>query len=226
MVEFITNILISSARRWGPLGLALGETALIFRIFLIPVVQSYYKSTVLADALQERIDTIYKKTKDPQEAGKKVTKLLTDMRYPSLGMITYLILFLAVALLLTSPLLLAPETLLDGSFSMGLGNLFPDVTISPFSVLSSGNPGASALAAFAAPIAVAAVTFFHDRTFSQHSAVLRQNFDFIVLAAITAGAVLLPVGFSICWFIMELIGILQSQIVRRLFHVQLKQRTN
>ena len=220
----MTDILVSSAARWGSLGLALGELILVFRLLLIPAVQNYYKSTVLSDTLQPKVDAIYQKTKDPKEAGQKVTKLLMEVRYPSLGMVTYLIIFIPVSLLLTVPLILSSDVLHSGTYSPGLPGLLSDVTVSPFSLLSSGTQGISTLTAFAAPLAVAAITYAHDRLFTRHSVVLRQNFDFLVLAAVTVGSVLLPAGFSICWFMIELIGILQGRFVRRFFRVQVKKR--
>ena len=225
MIEFLANLLSNAAQRSGYLGLAVAEMALIFRLLLIPSQQSYYKSTLLADSLQERVDAIYKKEKDAAEAGRKVTKLLAQVRYPSLGMVVYLVIFGALSLLLAWPLSDMPERFREaGTFSCAFPGLVPDVTQSPYGILSAGQQSAGTMAAFLLPVLAAGATYLHDRAFANHSVVVRQNFDFIALIAITAGSVFLPAGFSICWLIVELVGIIQCKIVRRFFHVKIKDR--
>jgi len=222
MIQILMNALKTITLRTGSLGIAILEAAAVLRIVLSPLFHIYYKSTVLADELQPRIDAIYKKAKNNNEAAKKVSKLLISVKYPSLGMISYLFVFCLLGILFCIPLLngLAAETI--GPNMMGIPGVLEDVSISPLRIISVPQNSLAGLAAFLAPVLVFTVTFFHDRTFTLHSAVNRQTIDRCVLIAATALSVLAPLGFSLYWIVVELVGIIHSAIVRSIFHVSIQ----
>ncbi len=223
-MEFFRNLLLNTVLRGNCLGVAIVEITLMLRLLLIPAFQGYYKSTLLADQLQDRIEKIYAKAKDPSIAAKKTSKLFVSVGYPSLGMITYLLFFgffgYLMAEALHSPQLLSQ---IPGG-SLGLFALLPDVTVSPYQSLVTGVKGLPMVICLLAPTLAALTTYFHDRIFTRHSAVQRETFDRIVLIAVSAAAALLPVGVSLYWASIELVGIGQSLFVRKFSHVQIKDK--
>ena len=194
------------------------------RLLITPILENYYKSTVLADALQDRVSEIYNKAKNPADAGRQVTKLFVNVNYPSLGMLMYILIAGISAVLFTLPLFYGSTVLQLSTASYGLGSFVQNICRSPYAILNEAAGRPDAIVAFAAPILVGAATYLHDSVFTHHSAVSRRTFDQIILLAVIVVSVFIPLGFSVYWSIFEAFGILQSLITRKLFHVNIKNK--
>lgn len=225
MTAFIANLLSTLAQNTGGLGMALLETAVVFRICLIPIFQTYYKSTLLADVLQEKVDKIYAGEKKSKKALDKVTKLMVSTGYPSLGMLTYTLLVTVVGVILILPLFSGGAALHLNGASKGFGTFLQDITVVPFAVVTSGIHDFNTLTVcFVLPFAVGASTYYHDRVFAKHTLVVRNNFDTAVLLGSIAASAFLPLGFGIYWCVAECIGMLQAALVRKFSHVTIKEK--
>lgn len=222
MVSFFQNTLITLAERSGSVGAAIVELTLVLRLLLIPVFHPYYKSTLLADALQSRVDEIYRKEKNPQIAAKKVSGLFQRVGYPSLAMLTYILVFGIIDGLLAIALYHLPAT---GQISRQheFFEIQENMCVSPYQVLNQSGSFSLIIACAIAPILCGVCTYFHDRTFSRHSCVQRKKLDMAVLIASVLASVLLPIGCSIYWIVLCLIGCIHMLFTRKFQHVTIRE---
>lgn len=223
MVSFLQNTLLTVAERYGSLGAAIIELTVILRLLLVPVFHPYYKSTLLADALQSRVDEIYRKEKNAQIAAKKVSRLFVSVGYPSLAMLSYLLVFGTLDGLLAAALYHLPAAGLPEQ-QLGLFGLLENLCISPYQVLNGSGSLSLVMASALAPVLCGVCTHLHDRPFSQHSCVQRKELDMAVLIASVAASVLLPLGCSLYWIVLCLIGSAHMLVTRRFQHVTIHEK--
>lgn len=222
MIAFVQNLLSSIAVRTGSAVLAVLEMAVMLRLLLIPAFGGYYKSTLLADALHAQVDQIYARAKNETAAARQTAELFAKVGYPSLGMISYALIFGLLGLLLglslrsqTLPQLLAQQT---GSVSSA-----ELICLIPAEAIRQAQSGPAMLLCALAPVLCAGSGYvLHDRIFSRHSVVRRERFDLLFLLLYTSGSVFLPLGFSMFWICISLIGCVQSLFTRKFLHVSVR----
>ncbi len=218
MIAFVQNLLCSIAARTGSAVLAVLEMAIMLRLLLIPAFGGYYKSTLLADALHAQVDQIYARAKNETAAARQTAELFAKVGYPSFGMISYALIFGLLGLLLGLSLRsqTLPQLLAQQAGPVSGAEL---VCLVPAETIRQAQSGPAMLLCALAPVLCAGSGYFHDRVFSRHSVVRRERFDLLFLLLYTGGSVFLPLGFSMFWICISLIGCVQSFVTRKFLHV-------
>ena len=192
--------------------------ALATRFILMPVVQTYYKSLKVGEALKNDVS---KKSTDNLNVDE--IKELIDKGYRPFGHVLNFAAYIFFIYLLSAVLLRADEFIVmngnmisPSAFGLDLSRSFMDI----IPQAASNVLGIAANAA--AAVLCVSLHYIHQSKANMLDPIDHNTTDFIILGIAAVCAVMLPAGISVFWIFIKVMDLIQLFVYKKYYSVNFK----
>ncbi|QSX09144.1 YidC/Oxa1 family membrane protein insertase [Alkalibacter rhizosphaerae] len=223
ILNFFGMVLLSVYNVFQPFALTIVMYAVLIRILFIVVFTKYFANIKLGPALQPEIDKMNKKFKNnPERRNQELPALLISKGYSLVGNIVNFVIHALFGLGLSLTLLQADKflTISSETIPMMLFNL--PLNLSPADVMFSGvYPSNYFLYAAVFFLTATGLHAYIDKIMEKRSLLDTKKPDTVILLLVTIGCFVLPLGFSIFWFIVKTLDLVHIMLVDKFYKVNL-----